>query len=56
MSYSKEAHELLNDAFEVLKTKVAFPYAYFTGMLIPNVPLSEAKRIAKIIQELEVQK
>ncbi len=56
MSYSKEAHELLNDAFEVLKTKVEFPYAYFTGMLVPNVPLSEAKRIAKIILEMESQK
>ncbi len=56
MAYSREAHELLDEAFEVLKTKVQFPYAYMTGMLLPNVPLTEAKRIAKIIEEMESQK
>ena len=56
MAYSKEAHELLNQTFEVLKTKVEYPYAYFTGMLIPNVPLAEAKRIAKIVEEMESKK
>lgn len=56
MAYSKEAHELLEQAFKVLKTKVDYPYARMVGYLIPNVSLTDAKRIAKIIEEMEVQK
>ena len=56
MTYSKEAHDLLNEALEVLKTKVDYPYARMLGYLIPNVDLPTAQRIAKMIEEMEVQK
>jgi hypothetical protein len=56
MAYSKEAHEMLNEAFEVLKTKHPYPYAYMVGMLLPNVGLTDAKHIAKIIEEMESEK
>lgn len=56
MTYSKEAHELLDQTLEVLKTKVDYPYARMVGMLIPNVDLETAKIIAKIVDEMEVQK
>ena len=55
MSYSREAHDLLEEAFEVLKTKTKYPYPRMVGMLIVNVNLTDAKRIAKMISEMEVQ-
>lgn len=55
MAYSKEAHELLEQAFKVLKTKTNYPYPRMVGLLIPNVGLADAKRIAKLIEEMEVQ-
>ena len=55
MAYSKEAHDLLDQTLEVLKTKVDYPYARMVGYLIPNVDLETAKRIAKIVEEMEVQ-
>jgi hypothetical protein len=56
MSYSKEAHDLLDKTLEVLKTKADFPYARMLGMLLPNVDLPTAQRIAKMVEEMEVQK
>ena len=56
MAYSKEAHELLNEAFDVLQTKTNHPYPFMVGMLMPNVNLTDAKRIAKIIEEMESEK
>jgi hypothetical protein len=56
MTYSKEAHDLLDQALEVLKTKVDYPYARMVGYLMPNVDLPTAQRIAKIVEEMEVQK
>jgi hypothetical protein len=56
MTYSKEAHDLLDQTLEVLKTKVDYPYARMVGYLMPNVDLETAKRIAKIVEEMEVQK
>jgi hypothetical protein len=56
MAYSKEAHELLNEAFEVLQTKTNHPYPFMVGMLMPNVNLTDAKRIAKVILEMESDK
>lgn len=55
MAYSKEAHELLEQAFKVLKTKTNYPYPRMVGYLIPNVDLPTAQRIAKMIEEMEVQ-
>ena len=56
MSYSKEAHELLDQALEVLKTKANYPYARMVGMLMPNVGLEDAKRIFEMVQEWEGDK
>jgi len=56
MNYSKEAHELLDQTFEVLKTKVDYPYARMVGYLMPLVDLESAKMVAKIVEEMEVQK
>jgi hypothetical protein len=56
MAYSKEAHDLLDQTLEVLKTKVDYPYARMVGYLMPNVDLETAQRIAKIVEEMEVQK
>jgi hypothetical protein len=53
MAYSKEAHEILEQALTELKTKHNNPWAYFVGLLMVNVPLEEAKRIAKMISEME---
>jgi uncharacterized protein (UPF0297 family) len=56
MSYSREAHELLNQTFEVLKTKSNYPYARMVGYLMPNVSLEDAKRIAEMVEEWEGDK
>jgi hypothetical protein len=55
MAYNKEAHELLEKAFKELKTKSKYPYPYMVGLLMPNVGLTDAKRIAKMISEMEVK-
>ncbi len=55
MAYNREAHELLDNALEVLKTKTRYAYPRMVGYLMPNVSLTDAKRIAKIIEEMEVQ-
>jgi hypothetical protein len=49
MAYNRQAHELLEGAFQVLKTKKSEPYAYMLGLLIPNVGLTDARRIAEMI-------
>ena len=52
--YSKEAHDLLDSALEVLKTKKGkYAHSYMLGLLMPNVGLTDAKRIAKMILEME---
>lgn len=53
MAYSKEAHELLNETLELLQTKTKYAYPRMVGMLMPNVSLADAKRIAKIVEEWE---
>ncbi len=55
MTYSKEAHDLLDNALEVLKTKTNYPYPRMVGMLFPNVDLPTAQKIAKIVEEMEKQ-
>lgn len=53
MPYSKEAHELLDEALEVLKEKkgkLAWPF--MVGLLMPNVGLSDAKNIVELINNL----
>jgi hypothetical protein len=53
MYYNREAHQLLEDTLKVLQTKRKHAYPYMVGLLMPNVPLTEAKRIAKIVEEME---
>ena len=55
MAYNREAHELLEKAFQELKTKSKYPWPFMVGLLMPNVNLTDAKRIAKLISEMEVQ-
>jgi len=55
MAYNREAHELLEATFKVLKTKTNYPYPRMVGYLMPNVDLETAQRIAKIVEEMEVQ-
>ena len=55
MAYNREAYDLLEKAFAELKTKTKYPYARMVGYLIPNVGLTDAKRIAKLISEMEAQ-
>jgi hypothetical protein len=54
--YSAEAHKLLDEALEILKTKADYPYARLLGMLMPNVGLEDAKRIFQAVQEWEGDK
>jgi hypothetical protein len=56
MTYSKEAHDLLDQTLEVLKTKVDYPYARLLGMLMPNNDLPTSQRMAKKVEEKEVRK
>lgn len=56
MAYSKEAHDLLDSALEVLKTKKGkYAHSYMLGLLMPNVNLTDAQRVAKMILEMEVE-
>lgn len=58
MAYNREAYDLIEKAFQELKTKKSnsVAYAYMLGLLMPNVGLEDAKRIAKMISEMEVDK
>jgi len=54
-NFDLEAYNTIDKALAELKTKTAYPYARMVGYLMCNVSLTDAKRIAKIISELEVQ-
>jgi hypothetical protein len=56
MAYNREAHELLDQALEVLKTKTNYAYPRMVGYLMPSVSLEDAKRIAEIVLEWEGDK
>ena len=54
MTYSKEAHDLLDSALEVLKGKKGkYAHSYMLGLLMPNIDLATAIRIANMILEME---
>jgi hypothetical protein len=56
MAYNKDAHDLLESALKVLKNKKgALAHSYMLGLLMPNVNLTDATRIAKMILEMEVE-
>ncbi len=56
MAYSREAHELLDQTLEVLKTKTNYAYPRMVGYLMPNVDLETAKRIFEMVSEWEGDK
>jgi hypothetical protein len=54
MAYSREAHELLDSALEVLKTKKGkYAHSYMLGLLMPNIDLATAVRITNVILVIE---
>ena len=54
MAYNREAHELLESALKVLKHKKGnLAHSYMLGLLMPNIDLQTAHRIAKMILEME---
>lgn len=56
MAYNRDAHDLLESAFKVLKNKKGdLAWAYMVGLLMPNVGMEDAQRIAKIILEMEAR-
>jgi hypothetical protein len=56
MAYNKEAHDLLESALKVLQNKKGkYAHSYMLGLLMPNVNLTDATRIAKMILEMEVE-
>jgi hypothetical protein len=54
-NFDLEAYNTIDKALKELKTKTQYPYARMVGYLMCNVNLTDAKRIAKIISEMEVQ-
>jgi hypothetical protein len=56
MTYSREAHELLDSALEVLKTKKGkYAHSYMLGLLMPNIDLLTAQRLAELINKLDTE-
>lgn len=57
MAYNKDAHEMLESAFKVLKNKKGSDaWPYMVGLLMPNVAMEDAIRITRMILEMEVEK
>lgn len=54
--FDLEAYNTIEKALQELKTKTDYPYAMMVGYLMCNVKLTDAKRIAKLISEMEVRK
>ena len=55
MSYSREAHELLQKTLEkLLAEKGELAYPAMVGYLMVNVRLEDAKRIAKHVSDKDV--
>ena len=57
MAYNRQAHELMEATLQVLRARQketgVDAYAYMTGLLMPNIPLTDAKRIAKLVLDDE---
>jgi hypothetical protein len=56
MTYSREAHELLEETLQLLIAKANHPYPRMVGYLMPNVDLETAKRIFEMVSEWEGDK
>ena len=55
-SFDLEAYNTIDKALKELKTKTKYPYAMMVGYLMCNVNLTDAKRIAKLVEEMESEK
>lgn len=57
MAYNRQAHELMESTLQVLRARQKVngvdAYAYMTGLLMPNISLTDAKRIAKLVLDDE---
>lgn len=55
MAYNSQAHDLMEATLQVLlsrqKATGVNAYAYMTGLLMPNIALVDAKRLAKMVLE-----
>ena len=56
MAYSREAHDTVEKALELLKTKTDYAYPRMVGYLMASVSLADAKRILKLVEEWEGDK
>ena len=57
MAYNKEAYDIIEEAFELLKTKAQRPYPRMVGYLQASFgDVESAKQILKIVQEWEGDK
>jgi hypothetical protein len=54
--YSKEAHDTLEEALELLRAKTDYAYPRMVGYLMPNVDLEAAKRILELAKNFEGDK
>lgn len=57
MAYNRQAHDLMEATLKVLierqKETGVNAYAYMTGLLMPNISLTDAQRLAKLVLEKE---
>jgi hypothetical protein len=57
MAYNRQAHDLMESTLQVLiarqKETGVNAYAYMTGLLMPNISLTDAQRLAKLVLEKE---
>ena len=54
MAYNREAHELIEATLQkMIATEPETAYARMVGYLMPNVNLTDAKMIARLVEEKE---
>jgi hypothetical protein len=53
MKDERNSVEILEDALELLKTKTKYPYPRMVGYLMAAVSLTNAKIIARLIEEMK---
>jgi hypothetical protein len=57
MAYSPQAHNLMESILQVLKARQKVTgvdaYAYMTGLMMPNISLTDAHRLAKLVLDDE---
>jgi hypothetical protein len=57
MAYNRQAHDLMESILQVLKARQKVngvdAYAYITGLMMPNISLTDAQRLAKLVLDDE---